>query len=45
MFKCITQGTALDVAAEGITVNAICPAWVDTPRKLLGCVLNASTEL
>ena len=27
----LTKGTALEVATDGITVNAICPAWVKTP--------------
>ncbi|XP_052103723.1 D-beta-hydroxybutyrate dehydrogenase-like [Mytilus californianus] len=27
----LTKGVALEVAAQGITVNAISPAWVDTP--------------
>lgn len=25
----------MDTAAFGITCNALCPAWTDTPRKLL----------
>ena len=25
----------MDTAAFGITCNAICPAWTDTPRKFL----------
>ena len=27
----LTKGTALETATDGITVNAICPAWVKTP--------------
>lgn len=29
------QAVAMDTAAFGITCNALCPAWTDTPRKLL----------
>jgi 3-hydroxybutyrate dehydrogenase len=28
----LTRGLALEVAAQGITVNTICPAWVRTER-------------
>lgn len=28
------QAVAMDTAAFGITCNALCPAWTDTPRKL-----------
>ncbi len=28
----MTRGLALEVAEHGITVNAICPAWVRTER-------------
>jgi 3-hydroxybutyrate dehydrogenase len=27
----LTRALALEVAAQGVTVNSICPAWVDTP--------------
>lgn len=27
------QAVAMDTAAFGITCNALCPAWTDTPRK------------
>ena len=27
----LTKGTALEASTDGITVNAICPAWVKTP--------------
>ena len=31
-----TKALALEVAARGITVNAICPTWVDTPMARQG---------
>ncbi|HXN06998.1 MAG TPA: SDR family NAD(P)-dependent oxidoreductase [Nitrospiria bacterium] len=31
-----TSALALEVASRGITVNAICPGWVDTPMAELG---------
>ncbi|WP_338421094.1 SDR family oxidoreductase [Mesobacillus harenae] len=29
----LTKVWALELASEGITVNALCPGWVDTPMK------------
>jgi 3-hydroxybutyrate dehydrogenase len=44
-----TKALALEVAARGITVNAICPTWVDTPMARQGinetaAVLHVSPE-
>lgn len=37
-----TKALALEVAARGITVNAICPTWVDTDMARQGIVETAS---
>jgi 3-hydroxybutyrate dehydrogenase len=37
-----TKALALEVAARGITVNAICPTWVDTDMARQGMVETAS---
>ncbi len=37
-----TKALALEVAARGITVNAICPTWVDTDMAQQGMVETAS---
>ena len=44
-----TKSLALEVASEGITVNAICPTWVDTAMARQGieetaAVIGLSTE-
>src|SRR5438552_17837830 len=44
-----TKALALEVAGRGITVNAICPTWVDTPMARQGinetaAVLQVSPE-
>ena len=36
-----TKALALEVAARGITVNAICPTWVDTPMARQGIAETA----
>jgi meso-butanediol dehydrogenase/(S,S)-butanediol dehydrogenase/diacetyl reductase len=38
-----TKALALEVAARGITVNAICPTWVDTAMARQGIVETAAT--
>jgi NAD(P)-dependent dehydrogenase (short-subunit alcohol dehydrogenase family) len=38
-----TRASALEVVARGITVNAICPGWVDTEMSVQG--INESAEL
>ncbi len=40
----MTRGLALEVAEHGITVNAICPAWVRTERAELGVRAHARRE-
>jgi ketoreductase len=37
-----TKAVALEVASRGITVNAICPTWVDTPMARQGIEETAS---
>jgi NAD(P)-dependent dehydrogenase (short-subunit alcohol dehydrogenase family) len=37
-----TRALALEVAARGITVNAICPGWVDTDMAVEGMTLGAA---
>jgi len=37
-----TKALALEVAARGITVNAICPTWVDTDMARQGIAETAS---
>ena len=37
-----TKALALEVASRGITVNAICPTWVDTPMARQGIEETAS---
>ena len=37
-----TKALALEVAARGITVNAICPTWVDTPMARQGIAETAA---
>jgi NAD(P)-dependent dehydrogenase (short-subunit alcohol dehydrogenase family) len=37
-----TKALALEVAARGITVNAICPTWVDTPMARQGITETAA---
>ncbi len=39
-----TRALALEVAARGITVNAICPGWVDTEMARLGIKENAAYQ-
>ncbi|MFQ5683397.1 MAG: SDR family NAD(P)-dependent oxidoreductase [Candidatus Binatia bacterium] len=39
-----TKALALEVAARGITVNAICPGWVDTDMARLGIDESAACE-
>ncbi len=38
-----TKALALEVAARGITVNAICPTWVDTAMAQQGIAETAAT--
>lgn len=45
----LTRATAAEVAARGITVNAVCPGWVDTPMaesgfRTLAGVMQATPE-
>lgn len=40
----LTRGLALEVAEQGITVNAICPSWVNTDRAELGVRAQAARE-
>ena len=39
-----TKALALEVASRGITVNAICPGWVDTEMARSGMDQNAATQ-
>ncbi|WNM61827.1 SDR family oxidoreductase [Candidatus Nitrospira neomarina] len=38
-----TKALALEVASQGITVNAICPTWVDTAMARQGIEETASS--
>ena len=39
-----TKALALEVASRGITVNAICPGWVDTEMARSGMDQIAATQ-
>ncbi|KAL8669408.1 MAG: hypothetical protein Q9168_005995 [Polycauliona sp. 1 TL-2023] len=40
----ITKTAALDCAAQGVRVNAVCPTWVRTPRFVAECKKDPGRE-